>query len=152
MIDVGWRRDQLVLGIETHPEPVGCPTCGVLAASHGRRLRRVHDVPAFGAPVEVWWRVRRYRFEELACPGGVFTEEHDLALPRAKLTTRAVWWAIGCVQRDTASVAAVARRLGVDWHTLWDAMRPLLAQLAADSARFEGVEALGCVEQAVEQV
>lgn len=136
----------LSLGVETHPGPVGCPACGVLAASHGRRLRRLHDIPAFGAAVELLWRVRRYRCAEPLCPGGVFTEDHYLALARTKLSTRAAWWAISCIQRDTASVAAVARRLGVDWHTLWQAIKPLLAGLADDPARYQGIEVLGVDE------
>lgn len=152
--DVGWRcdeegevlSDRLVLSVETSPGPMGCPVCGVVAASHGRRLRRLHDIPAFGAPVELLWRVRRYRCVEPLCPGAVFTQVDDLALPRAKLTTRAAWWAISCVQRDTASVAAVARRLGVDWHTLWDAIKPLLSELAEDPARLAGVQVLGVDE------
>jgi hypothetical protein len=51
-----------------------------------------------------------------------FTEDRELAPPRAKLTGRVAWWAISCIQRDTASVASVARRLGVDWHTVWGAI------------------------------
>ena len=135
-----------MLSVETAPGPMGCPGCGVVAASHGRRLRRLHDIPAFGAPVELLWRVRRYRCAESPCPGGVFTEDHDLASARAKLTARAAWWAISCIQRDTASVAAVARRLGVDWHTLWDAIKPLLGDLADDPARLAGVDVLGVDE------
>jgi len=146
VIDVGWRDERLRLTVETHPGPAGCPRCGVLAVSHGRRERRLHDIPAFGAPVALVWRVRRYRCTEPACPGGVFTEDDELAAPRAKLTTRAVWWAISCIQRDTASVAATARRLGVDWHTLWDAMKPLLDELAADPARYRDVRVLGVDE------
>jgi len=76
----------------------------------------------------------------------VFTQDQDLAASRVKLTTRAAWWAIGCIQRDTASVAVVARRLGVDWHTLWDAIKPWLAELADDPARLEGVSVLGVDE------
>ena len=152
--DVGWRTrpddegcgDRLVLSIETAPVQVGCPRCGVFAASHGRRVRFLHDIPAFGAPVELQWRVRRWRCEEALCPVGVFTEDHDLASARAKLTTRAAWWAISCMQRDTASVAAVARRLGVDWHTVWDAVAPLLAALADDPARLVDVVVLGVDE------
>ena len=107
----------------------------------------MHDIPAFGAPVELAWRVRRYRCAESLCPGGVFTEDHDLASARAKLTTRAAWWAISCIQRDTASVAAVARRLGVDWHTVWDAIEPILGELADDPARLAGVAVLGVDER-----
>jgi transposase len=77
---------------------------------------------------------------------GVFTETHDLAEPRTKLTTRAAWWAIGLIQRDTASVAAVARRLGVDWHTLWETIKPLLHDLADDPSRFHKVRVLGVDE------
>ena len=35
------------------PRIVGCPGCGVVAEPRGRRVRRLHDVPAFGAPVRV---------------------------------------------------------------------------------------------------
>ena len=125
---------------------MGCPGCGVVATSHGRRVRRLHDVPAFGAPVGLLWRVRRYRCAESACSVGVLTEEHHLALARAKLTTRAAWWAIGAIQRDTASVAAVARRMGVDWHTAWDAIEPIVGELADDPSPLAGVAVLGVDE------
>jgi transposase len=143
---VSAESDRLKLMVESHPAEVGCPGCGVIAMIHGRRLRRLHDIPAFGAPVEVVWRQRRYRCLEPACPMTGFTEGHELAPPRAKLTGRAAWWAISCIQRDTASVASVARRLGVDWHTVWDAIRPLLSGLADDPARLAGVEILGVDE------
>jgi len=154
VIDVGWRnerdgeaiREQLVLSVETDPGLMGCPACGVVALSQGRRIRRLRDIPAFGAPVELLWRVRRWRCVEPSCPIGTFTEGNDLAFARAKLTTRAAWWAISCIQRDTASVAALARRLGVDWHTVWKAIAPLLEELADDPARLAGVEVLGVDE------
>lgn len=49
----------------------------------------------------------------------------------------------GWIQRDTASVAAVARRLGADVHTLWDTIRPLLQVPAEDPARYQNVRVLG---------
>jgi hypothetical protein len=101
-------------------------------------VRRLHDIPAFGAPVELVWRQRRYRCAELACSVGGFSEDHPLAPAQVKLTSRPAWWAIGSIQRDNASVASVARRLGVDWHTVWDAMAPLLAELADDPGRTRG--------------
>jgi len=143
---VGRLPAGLHLVVETDSVETGCPGCGVIAIGHGRRLRRLHDIPAFGAPVELVWRQRRYRCREAACPIGGFSEDHDLAGPRAKLTARAAWWAISCIQRDTASVAAVARRLGVDWHTVWDAVKPLLDELAADPSRLVGVDTLGVDE------
>jgi transposase len=152
VLDAAWRDrgDALSAGLQltvvSHSTETGCPGCGVIAVGHGRRLRRLHDILAFGAPVEFVWRQRRYRCVELACPVTGFSEDHPLAAARAKLTGRAVWWAIGCIQRDTASVQAVARRLGVDWHTVWDAIRPLLAELAGDPDRLVGVEVLGVDE------
>jgi hypothetical protein len=37
----------------------------------------------------------------------------------------------------------------VDWHTLWETIKPLLASLADDPARFTGVEVLGVDEHIV---
>jgi transposase len=146
VLDVVRHERRLRLTVETHPEPVGCTGCGVVAVGHGRRVRRLHDIPAFGAPVELFWRVRRWRCPEPSCAVEVFSEEHDLALPKQKLTARAAWWAVGVIARDTASVASVARRLGVDWHTVWSAIKPLLTALADDPARLAGVEVLGVDE------
>jgi transposase len=146
VLDVARRGDGLELTVETGASVAGCPSCGVIATGHGRRPRRLHDIPAFGVPVRVTWLVRRWRCVEPACPRRVFTEVHDLGRPRGKLTTRAAWWALGLIQRDTASLAAAARRLGVDWHTLWDTIAPLLEGLADDPARFAGVEVLGVDE------
>ena len=110
------------------------------------RARRLRDIPAFGAPVELVWRQRRCRCIEPACPLGGFSEDHPLAPAQAKLTSRGAWWAISCIQRDNASVASIARRLGVDWHTVWDAIRPVLAELADDPARLAEVAVLGVDE------
>jgi transposase len=152
VLDVTWahRRSKLPAGlrlmVESEPTETGCPGCGVVAVGHGRRVRRLHDIPAFGAPVQLVWRQRRYRCVEPACPVTGFSEDHRLAAARAKLTIRAAWWAIGCIQRDNASVQAVARRLGVDWHTVWDAIRPLLAELADDPDRLTSVDTVGVDE------
>jgi hypothetical protein len=54
---------------------------------------------------------------------GTFSETHPLIGPRAKLTTRAVEWAIRSLAWDDTTVSALARHLGVDWHTLMDAIR-----------------------------
>ena len=152
VVDVGWREHGgtvpagLRLTVESNPREAGCPGCGVIAVGRGRRLRRLHDIPAFGAPVELVWRQRRYRCAEPGCPVAGFSEDHPLAPAQVKLTSRAAWWAIGSIQRDNASVASVARRLGVDWHTVWDAMAPLLAELADDPDRLAGVDTLGVDE------
>jgi transposase len=142
----GRRPAGLRLTVETAAVETGCPGCGVIAQGRGRRPRLLHDIPAFGAPVELVWRQRRYRCAEPACATTGFSERHDLARPRGKLTTRAAWWALSAIARDTASVSSVARRLGVDWHTVWKAIEPLLEQLADDPARLAGVETVGVDE------
>ena len=38
-------------GLRAGSTECGCPGCGVFAEARGRRLRRLDDVPAFGAPV-----------------------------------------------------------------------------------------------------
>jgi len=125
----------------------GCRTCGVVAHSHGRRAVRLIDVPCFGRPVELVWRKRTWRCEESRCPAGSFTEQRqDLAPPRALLTTRACWWAIGQLRREHASVQGLARQLGTTWRTVWNAVEPLLQAMASDPARFEHVTTLGVDE------
>src|SRR5665647_698353 len=99
--DVARTGQESVLTIETPARLEGCGVCGVVAVSHGRRVR---------------------------------------------LTSRAIWWAIGQLRTAHATVAGQARALGVDWHTLWAAIRPRLEDLAADESRFAGVVALGVDE------
>jgi transposase len=119
VLDVAWLEGGgrlpagLGLIVETGATEAGCPACGVIAEARGRRPRRLHDIPAFGAPVELSWRQRRYRCAEPACPVRGFSEDHALAPSRAKLTVRVAWWAISCIQRDNASVASVAEHI---WH------------------------------------
>ena len=38
------------------------------------------------------------------------------------LTVRAVRWATDALSYDDTTVSALARHLGVDWHTCWDAI------------------------------
>jgi transposase len=69
-----------------------------------------------------------------------------VARPRALLTTRACWWAIGQLRREHASVHGLARLLGTTWRTVWKAIKPLLEKMATDESRFDGVSALGVDE------
>ena len=124
VLEVAWCEgrghlpDGLRLVVETSSTDFGCRGCGVIAETRGRRQRRLHDIPAFGAPVEVLWRQRRFRCAEPACTVGGFSEDLPLALPRGNITVRAVWWVISCIPSDNASVASMARRLGGLAHRL----------------------------------
>jgi transposase len=143
----GQRGSWLRVEIETTSRAEGCRSCGVLAASHGRRTVRLIDTPCFGRPVEMLWRKRVWRCAEPGCEAGAFTEQQeDLARPRSLLTQRACWWAVGQLRREHASVAGLARQLGTTWRTLWRAIAPLLQRMADDEGRFAGVSALGVDE------
>jgi hypothetical protein len=48
VLAVGWHGGRLRLTIETGTPVMGCPTRGVVAESHGRRERRLHNIAAFG--------------------------------------------------------------------------------------------------------
>lgn len=102
--------DLLSVTVESAAAVTGCPTCGVVAHSHGRRDIRLVDAPCFDRPVRLVWRKRTWRCTESSCPTGVFTEQDpDVAAPRALLTTRACWWAINQIRREHASIRGLAR-------------------------------------------
>src|SRR5690625_4685363 len=125
---------------------MGCPSCGVVAPSRGRRRRELHDVPGI-VPVRSLSSKSTWRCPGPGCPRGMFVEQvPTLVAPRGSLTSRAVGWAIGQLRREHATVQGLARQLGVDWKTLWRAIKPRLVELAADESRFDGVVSLGVDE------
>jgi len=62
-----------------------CPACGVLSARE-RPLVRLHDLPASGQRVELWWHKRRLACTEALCPRRSFTQTADAVRPRARVT------------------------------------------------------------------
>jgi transposase len=147
VIEVAKTEPGLRVVVESPRQVMGCPTCGVIVHSHGRRDVRLVDVPCFGRPVELVWRKRTWSCEEESCATKSITEQHDgLAPPRALLTGRAVWWAINQIRREHASIAGLARQLGTTWNTVWGSVKPLLEAMAADETRFANVTTLGVDE------
>ena len=143
------ERDETTMTVTvcTPWQLMGCPDCGVVAPSRGRRRRILHDVPHGQARVMLVWRQRVWRCPEKGCPRGTFAEQVPaLVAPRGSITTRAVTWAIGQLRREHATIAGLARRLGVSWWALWRAVRPELEHRAADESRFAGVASLGVDE------
>jgi transposase len=140
------EADRLVVTVETDADVGGCRACGVVAVGHGRRDHVAADAPCFGAVTVVRWRKRVWRCAEPVCPVVTFSEEHELVAPRAKLTSRAVSWATDALAHDDTTVSALARHLGVDWHTLWDAVEAEATRRLADPARLQGVTVLGVDE------
>lgn len=141
----GPRR--LTVTVESPPAAMGCPSCGVVAVSHGRRTHTLIDTPCFGRPVRLVWRKRTWSCPEPACEVATFTERaDDIGVPRALLSTRARWWAVRQLRREHASVAGLARQLGTTWRTVWRSIQPLLEAMADDESRFNGVSVLGVDE------
>jgi transposase len=140
------ERDRLVVTVESDADLGGCPSCGVVAVGHGRRTHAAADAPCFGAVTVVRWRKRIWRCPEPACPVVTFSEQHDLIGARAKMTSRAIGWATDALAHDDTTVSALARHLGVDWHTLWDAIEAEACRRLADPARLQGVTVLGVDE------
>ena len=77
------------------------------------------------------------------CPVTTFSEDHPLADQRAALTRRAIVWAADALEQDDTTISALARRLGVGWHTLWRAVKAEAAAQAARPGRRDGETALG---------
>lgn len=110
---------------------MGCPSCSVLAAGHG--CRRPAARPALRRSAgAVSWRKRIHRCRKDACEVTTFSEVHELAAPRGKLTTHAIAWAVTQQRSHDIAVSALADVLGVAWNTVWDAVVPVIKdQLAA---------------------
>jgi transposase len=139
-------QQRLVLTVESGQAESVCPACGVMAVGHGRRLRVLHDAPCFARVTLLRWLVRIWRCREPLCPTTTFSETHDVAPPRMVLTTRAVAWATSALSYDDTTVSALARHLGVDWHTAWDAIEVEAKARTSNPDRLSGVKTLGVDE------
>jgi transposase len=143
-----WRLvgDEIELTVQSTADRAWCRSCGVRALSKGRSTVVVRDVDAFGRRVQLRWRKRRWRCPEQACVARTWTETSAAVSPRAVLTARARVDACRRVGREGHSVAAVARDLGVGWHTVMNAVIDVGMPLVDDPARTAGVRALGVDE------
>jgi transposase len=147
VLEVTTRDDgTLVLDVESDQTLTGCPDCGVVAVGHGRRVQVLHDAPCFARAVRVRWFKRIWRCPEPACPRVTWTEDHSFATPRAKLTARAVAWAVDALRHDDTTVSAIARHLGVAWDTCWAAIKPHAETLIKVPTRVRGVKTIGVDE------
>lgn len=91
----------LTVTVESEPQVMGCPTCGVVAHGHGRVNVVLIDAPWAGRPVRVVWRKRRWVCPVAVCGTRSFVEQdEDIARPRALLTVRACRWAIAQMRRE----------------------------------------------------
>jgi transposase len=61
--------------VETALDSARCPACGGHASLDGESLVEVPSLPAFGRPMVLAWRVRRWKCPRPGCAGGSWVEE-----------------------------------------------------------------------------
>src|ERR1022692_4867121 len=131
--------------VETDEFARWCRRCGCEAAPRDSVTRRLAHEPLGWRPTTLLITFRRYR-----CTGGGQVSRQDTsraAEPRAKLSRRALRWALEGIVCQHLTVARVAEGLGVSWNTANDAV---LAEgrrvLIEDPHRFDGVRVIGVDE------
>ena len=122
-----------------------CRRCGCQGVPRGTVVRRLAHEPFGWRPTILLVTVRRYRCGEC---GHVWRQDMSRAAePRAKLSRRALRWALEGLVVAHLTVARIAEGLAVSWNTANDAV---LAEgkrvLINDPRRFDGVHVLGVDE------
>jgi transposase len=122
-----------------------CWRCGCEGTARDTVTRRLAHEPLGWRPTTLLVTVRRYRCS--GC-GHVWREDTSRAAEaRAKLSRRALRWALEGIVCQHLTVARVAEGLAVGWNTANDAV---LAEgkrvLIADPQRFDGVAVIGVDE------
>ncbi len=122
-----------------------CRRCGCEGTPRGTVVRRLAHEPFGWRPTVLLVTVRRYRCGEC---GHVWRQDMSKAAePRAKLSRRALRWALEGLVVAHLTVARIAEGLAVSWNTANDAV---LAEgkrvLINDPRRFDGVHVLGVDE------
>ncbi|WP_367403916.1 ISL3 family transposase [Kocuria marina] len=122
-----------------------CHRCGSHGTPRGTVTRNLAHEPLGWRPTTLVVTVRRYR-----CVDGAHVWRQDTtaaAEPKAKISRRALRWALEALVMQHLTVARVAEALAVRWNTANDAVlaegKPLLID---DPARFENVTAIGVDE------
>ena len=96
-----------------------CVACGGSVWSKGYRSVVLVDLPAFGRPVRLRWRKRRWTCPNTDCEIRSFIEQDPTIGPqRALLTSRAARWVTIQVGGRGRTIQEVAAELGCDWHTV----------------------------------
>ncbi len=126
------------------PDP-WCRRCGCAGIPRDTVVRRLAHEPLGWRPTTLLVTVRRYR---CAGCGHVWRQDTSLAAePRAKLSRRALSWALESLVVGHLTVARIAEALAVSWNT---ANSAVLAEgervLIADPQRFDGVAVIGVDE------
>jgi transposase len=137
--------DRAVLACRVVEPDSWCRRCGCEGRVRDSVTRRLAHEPLGWRPTTLLVTVRRYR-----CTGCGHVWRQDTsraAAPRAKLSRRALRWALEGLVVQHLTVARIADALAVSWDTANDAV---LAEgrrvLIADPHRFDGVRVIGVDE------
>ena len=137
--------DRAVLACRVVEPDEWCHRCGCQGTPRDTVVRRLAHEPLGWRPTLLEVTVRRYRCAE--CDHVWRQDTSKAAAPRAKLSRRALRWALEGLVVAHLTVARVAEGLGVAWNTANDAV---LAEgkriLIADPHRFDGVAVIGVDE------
>ncbi len=147
VLDVRARRGgPLRVVVELTGRPC-CGGCGGKVWAHGASPVGLADLAAFGRPVRLVWRKRRWLCPDGSCAVRTFTDQEPaIAPPRGRMTARAARWATRRVGAGRA-IKEIAAELGWVWHTAMAAVQRWgRALLEADASRIDGVTALGLDE------
>ena len=125
-----------------------CPGCGQLGRYRDTAVRKVTDVPVVGYPLRLQVRVPRYRCTTVTCSREVFAHNTSrLARPGCSTTRRCARYILRRLMIDRATVAAVARELGLSWDTVNTIAIDATQQIvAADTNRLDDVRVIGVDE------
>ena len=139
------RPDRAVLACRIADDDSWCRRCGEQGAVRDTVTRQLAHEPFGWRPTTLLVTVRRYR--SAGCAHVWRQDISKAAEPRAKLSRRALQWALQALVCQHLSVARVAEGLAVSWNT---ANNAVLAEgrrvLIADPARFDGVAVIGVDE------
>ena len=135
--------DELILTIESSAEtaPV-CPRCGTRAKAVGRYPVHYRDLPAFGMPVRLIWKRRRWQCPNPDCGTKTWSEESTQMASGTTLTKRAAI-EITRLVGQVHSVQEVADEFGVSWEVALKAVIEFGEPLVKDEDRVDEVEDLG---------
>ena len=126
----------------------GCPGCGAAGVYRDTVIRRVTDVPVVGHPLRLRVKVPRYRCVTTDCAREVFGHNTDRLARRGWSTTRrCARYICRRLMFDRATIAAVARELGLSWDTVnMIAMGATELIVATDPTRLDAVRVIGVDE------
>jgi len=139
------KRAVLACRVVAADDEQRCGRCGCEGTPRDSVTRQLAHEPFGWRPTTLLVTVRRYR-----CPGCGRVWRQDTtkaAEPRARLSRRALRWALEALVCQHLTVARIAEALAVSWDTANDAV---LAEgrrvLINDPTRFDGVQVIGVDE------